>query len=270
MADPKQPEASQQPDLEESTNVTEAHAALLEANAAATREKHLRENGMEPVSLWIILATGFVLLVGGAVLGAGGSLFNYDPYLTDYVQAEPPGGAVSGPVTGPILVALSKNGEKVYSRCIGCHQPDGNGQPGAFPPLAGSEWVTGDTEALAMIILNGLAGPIEVKGQTWNLNMAAQMPLDALELASVMTFVRNSFGNETGDVVSPGMAAAALEIYRERSGGSTTPPQVTQDELKSNHASMLSGEAMDPATVVDFETLEPVGDATPEASEAAE
>ncbi|NNC89510.1 MAG: c-type cytochrome [Akkermansiaceae bacterium] len=261
MAETNHNDDSQRPDLDDTTNVAKAHAELFEASAAAAREKQVRENGMEPVSLWIFLVTGFVLLVGGAVLGTGGNLFNYSPFPSNYVQLEPPGGGDTGPVTGPIVKALSQNGGKVYGRCIGCHQPDGNGQPGAFPPLAGSEWVTGDTQALAMIIMNGLKGPIEVKGQTWNLNMAAQMPLDAVELASVMTYIRNSFGNDSGDVVTPGMAAAALEVYKERAAGSSTPPQMTAEELKAEHAKMLPGEKMDPQTIVNFETLEPVGGA---------
>jgi hypothetical protein len=89
------------------------------------------------------------------------------------------------------------------------------------------------------------------------------MPLSALELASVMTYIRNSFGNETGDVVTPEMGAAALEIYKERAAGASLPPQTTEAELLADHAKMLPGEQMDPATVVDLETFEPVG--SPEA-----
>lgn len=248
------------PDLDESTNVVESHAKIEGTFAAASREKRVRENGMEPVSLWIFLTSALVLLVGGAVLGNSRALFNYSPFPQDYVQDAPPGGVESGPITGPIIEALSRNGSKVYSKCAGCHQPDGKGDGANFPPLAGSEWVQGDTEALAMIILNGLKGEIQVAGKTWNSNMAPQY-MGALELASVMTYIRNSFGNSTGDVVTVAQAEEALRIYEERAGGSSLPEQVTQDELLAEHAKMLSGESMAPETVVDFETLQPVEEA---------
>ncbi len=69
-----------------------------------------------------------------------------------------------------------------------------------------------------------------------------------------MTYVRNSFGNATGDVVTPDQAAKALEI----AGAAPAGIQITEAELKSDHDKMLEGEPIDPATVVDLETLQPV------------
>lgn len=236
--------------------MADAHAPLDSSLAAASREKRVRENGMEPVSLWVFLASSLVLLVSGGVLGKS-ALFDYDPVPEDYVQAEAPGGGDTGPITGPILVALNKNGSKVYSKCSGCHGTNGLGDGANYPPLGGSEWVTGDTQSLAMILLNGLKGEITVAGKVWNSNMPSQMPLNAVELASVMTYIRNSFGNETGDVVSVAQAEEAIKIYKERAGGASLAPQSTQDELLKDHAKMLPGESMDPETVVDFESLQP-------------
>ncbi|NIP95888.1 MAG: hypothetical protein GWO24_21625, partial [Akkermansiaceae bacterium] len=88
MADSPQPADPTRPDLEESTNVAEAHAGLLESGAAQSREKRLQESGLEPVSLWVFLASAVVLLVGGAVMGAGGRLFDYNPMPSGYVRAE--------------------------------------------------------------------------------------------------------------------------------------------------------------------------------------
>ena len=255
------PSDPKRPDLEESTNVAEAHAAILETASAASREKRLEENGLEPVSLWIFLASAVVLLVGGAVMGAGGNLFDYNPKYKDYVRAEYKGAGESGPVTDTLMNAMMRRGAKVYSKCAGCHQASGSGAPGVAPPLAGADWVTGNTEKLAMIILNGLQGPIDVNGQTWTLNMPAQMPIDKVELAAVMTYIRNSFGNETGDVVTPEQAAAAIELSKERAGGAPLGPQTTAAELKEKHDRMLPGDPLDPNTIVDVETLEPAGDA---------
>lgn len=260
MPDSNQTAANQRPDLEESTNVAVSHGMVLQDISATKREKRIREDGMEPVSLWIVLGSAFVLLIAGGVLGAGGDLFDYGELRTDgYVRAAAPGGGDDVKLTAPMLTALSKNGAKVYSKCNGCHQSTGMGDGAQYPPLGGSEWVTGDTEALALIILNGLQGEISVAGKTWNGQMPAQGPMNAVELASVMTYVRNSFGNATGDVVTPEMAAAAIEISKERADGAPIGPQLTAAELKE-HAKMLPGEKVDPQTLVDIETLEPVGD----------
>lgn len=259
MADSNQPAESRHPDLEDRTNVAESHGAVLKDMSAANREKRLREDGTEPVSLWIILGSAFVLLVAGGVLGAGGGLFNYHELRVDgYVREAAPGGGDSVPLTAPAMTAFSKNGAKIYSKCIGCHQSSGMGDGANYPPLGGSEWVEGDTEAIAMIILNGLQGEITVKGKTWNSTMAPMGPMSPTELASVMTYVRNSFGNTSGDVITIEMAANAIKISKERAGGAPLGPQMTAAELKDKHARMLPGEAMDPNTVVDLETFEPV------------
>ncbi|MFP6856018.1 MAG: cytochrome c [Roseibacillus sp.] len=254
MADSNQPADPKRPDLEESTNVAEAHASLIETGAAQAREKRIQESGMEPVSLWVILASAVVLLVGGGVLAAGGKLFDYDPQPEGYIRADFDEGGEKVAVIGPLLDAMMKRGKKIYTaKCNGCHQSTGEGDGSQFPPLAGSEWPQGNTERLAMIILNGLKGPITVKGRVWKQDMSPPGIVDKTELAAVMTYVRNSFGNSIGDVVTPAQAASALEIMKTR-----TPGQVTAAELNANHDKMLEGEAMDPTTIVDFETLEPV------------
>lgn len=259
MSDPHQNSDSGRPDLDEGINVAEAHGAVLEDSAAVARERRVRENGMEPVSLWVIVSSAFVLLVAGGVLSTGGGLFDYDQYRVDnYVQRTAPGGGDSGPVTMPIIDALAKNGAKTYALCSGCHGPGGAGDGAQYPPLTDSEWVTGNTETLAMIILHGVKGEITVAGRTWNTpgGMPAQAISDPVALASLMTYLRNGLGNSTGDVVTPEMAATALKIAEER-----PPGQVTVADLKAEHAEMLPGETMDPGTIVDLETLEPVGTA---------
>lgn len=98
---------------------------------------------------------------------------------------------------------LFVKGEEIYKRegfCITCHQPDGNGLSASqFPPLAGVEWVTGNQERLIKITLKGIMGPIDVKGKKY----PGQVPmtpfggmLDDEEIAAVLTFIRNAFGNK--------------------------------------------------------------------------
>ena len=251
MADSKQPADSRRPDLEETTNVVEAHATLLETGTAQAREKRIAETGMEPVSLWVFVASAVVLLVGGGVLGAGGKFFDYNPHPQNYTRPEFVSDADTGPTIGPILEALTKRGKNIYAKCSGCHGSTGSGDGNQFPPLAGSDWVTGNTERFSQIILNGLSGPIDVDGKTYNGNMPAQSPLTAAELAAVMTFVRNKF-NDVGDIVTIEQAANAIKIFEARPQG-----QITVKKLNANHDKMLEGESIDPATTVDFETLKP-------------
>jgi len=253
MTDSQTPNDSR-PDLDETINVSEAHAALQDSNSAVGREKSLHENGMASVSLWLILISGIVVLVAGSVMGQGGSFFGYNELVKkDYTRAKSPVKDDVPPDPVPVLAFLRKEGQKLYqSSCNSCHQPNGSGGAG-FPPLAGSEWVIGNTERLAMIIHNGVGGPIEVKGQTYNANMAAiGATFGPKELASIMTYIRSSWGNDAS-MVTPQMAEEALRISKERGGKPTTA-----DELNKNHDKMLPGDTLDPETLFDPETWEPV------------
>lgn len=92
-------------------------------------------------------------------------------------------------------------GEKIYvTYCSPCHQRNGQGSPGRYPPLAGVDWVTGDTERLINIILNGLEGPIEVKEEGYNSLMPQHSFLKNEEVASVLTYIRQAFGNNASAI----------------------------------------------------------------------
>ena len=251
MANSQHTNKIDRPDLEDSTNVVEKHEKLVEISASQARENQISETGMEPVSLWVFLASAIVLLIGGGVLGAGGKLFSYSPHPEGYTRPDFASDADTGPTIGPILEALTKRGKNIYAKCSGCHGSTGNGDGNQYPPLAGSEWVTGNTGRLAQIILNGLSGPIDVAGKTYNGNMPAQAPLTAAELAAVMTYIRNEF-NDVGDVVSMEQAASAIKVHEGRPQGA-----ITVKELDADHNQMLEGEAIDPSTSVNFETLQP-------------
>ena len=249
------PTDPKRPDLDESMNVAAAHDEIAREHATTVREKRVRENGMEPISLWVILVAGLIAMIGGSLVGMGPGVFSMGQLVREgYTTAPPPsGGAVEIP---PMAAkdALIKRGAQVYNKCIGCHQGNGLGDGSNYPPLAGSEWVTGDNQQLAMIILHGLKGNISVNGQMWT---GKQMPaqgagMTAQDLAAVMTYVRNSWGN-TADIVSPAQAQAALDLTRSASG------QTTVEELKAEHAKTLEGEKLEPDTMVEYETLQPAG-----------
>lgn len=246
---------SHKPDLEESTNVAEAHGRVLDGAAAASREKLIRENGTEPVPVWVFLLCAVALLVGGSVLGSGGSFLGYGELVkTGYMTGEPPksiGGVAEA--SGAALAVYTKVGKSVYAQCAGCHGATGAGQ-GDIPPLAGSEWVTGNTHLAATALIHGLNGPIQVAGQTYNGNMGSQAAtMTPKDLAAVLTYIRNSFGNETGDIVTVEMAEAAFAAADERGGG-----QVTASELREKYDKMLPGAELDPTTIISFDDLQPI------------
>jgi cytochrome c oxidase subunit 2 len=98
------------------------------------------------------------------------------------------------------LIAL---GEQVYaSHCAMCHGPQGQGVPGAFPALAGSKLVTGPIKGHLQRVLHGKEG-------TAMAAFGEQLP--AADIAAVITFERNSWGNHAGDVLQPAQVVAAMQ-----------------------------------------------------------
>ncbi len=103
-------------------------------------------------------------------------------------------------------LALFSKGKEVYNKegyCVTCHQADGNGLTASgFPPLSGTEWVTGDQVRLVKVILKGLMGPIEVNGKQYE-GMVPMTPFEGLsddDVAAVATYIRNSFGNSASPI----------------------------------------------------------------------
>jgi len=95
---------------------------------------------------------------------------------------------------------LMTKGEAVYNKvCAACHQATGQGIPGVFPALAGSKIATGDQAAHINIV---------VHGKTGTAMQAFGEQLNAVDLAAVITYERNAFGNDTGDMVQPSDIAA--------------------------------------------------------------
>ena len=92
-------------------------------------------------------------------------------------------------------------GNDVYSKyCVTCHQADGAGIPGAFPTLQDTEWVNGDKGRLIRLVLRGMQGPIEVKGESFSNVMTPHDFLSDAQVAAVITFVRQGFSNNSDEV----------------------------------------------------------------------
>lgn len=115
-------------------------------------------------------------------------------------------------------------GKALYARegaCGTCHQPDGKGLPASgFPSLAGTNWVLGNEDRLIKVVLNGLYGPMEVLGTKY----PGQVPMTPFgnmlkddEIAAVLTYVRNSFGNKAS-AISPDKVKAVRAATKDKTG----------------------------------------------------
>ncbi|MFT5642872.1 MAG: mono/diheme cytochrome c family protein [Janthinobacterium sp.] len=120
------------------------------------------------------------------------------------------------------------DGKQIYGgKCAACHQATGLGVAGVFPPLAGSEWVTGDEVVLTNILLHGVNGEMVVKGNTYNGAMPAWKSMSDGELAAVLTFIRAEWGN-TGAPVQEATIKAQRAATKDR-----TQPYNGGKDLKS-------------------------------------
>jgi mono/diheme cytochrome c family protein len=119
-------------------------------------------------------------------------------------QASMAPAATSGTNTTP-----AAGGAHIYqTNCSSCHQLNGQGTPGAFPPLASNPAVTGDPAKVIHIVKYGLTGAVSVDGKTYNGMMPAWgTQLSDADLASAITYVRTAWGNQ-GSAVSTAQVSA--------------------------------------------------------------
>ena len=113
----------------------------------------------------------------------------------------------------PIDPAVMELGKAQFLVCGACHGQNGEGGP-IGPPIAGSEWVTGPVSNLIRIQLRGLQGPITVAGKEYNFpaGMAALAYQNDEQIAAVLTYIRNSFGNKAPAVKPEQVAALRSEV----------------------------------------------------------
>lgn len=98
-------------------------------------------------------------------------------------------------------------GKKVYQTyCASCHMMSGKGAPGMNPPLIETDWVLGDKERLIKVILNGLNEPIEIKGEIYQNIMTTHAFLSDQQIADVLSYIRNSWGNEASNITTEEVA----------------------------------------------------------------
>ena len=156
------------------------------------------------------------------------ALVAQDPTVVAKLQAA--AGPAPAPAAAPAAPAAASNvfvkasdeqmkrGAAVYARtCIACHQPTGLGLPPVFPPLANAPIVAGNPELPVKFILQGLMGPITVNGMTYNSMMPPVAGVSDADIADVLTYVRQSFGNQANAVT-----ADQVKAIRAATAGRTT------------------------------------------------
>src|SRR5262249_40207069 len=110
--------------------------------------------------------------------------------------------------TAAPMKAPGATGDTLYKTyCIGCHQAEGQGMPGTFPPLAKSDYLMGDASRVIETVLNGLNGPIQVNGENYNGTMPPMGHLKDEEIADILSYVRSSWGNAEAPIPAADVAA---------------------------------------------------------------
>ena len=184
----------------------------------------------EPVSsrstmpMWIVVLTLVLFFLGMVYFDHHSGWFNsqvYGPYASaqELESYQPKSGEA----------AMLAHGKLRYDQVCGlCHGLNGEGKPGQAPPLADSEWVnTKGFERLVHIPLEGLGGQLTVKGQTWSLSMPAMgASMSDADLADVLTYIRNSWGNK-------GSAVTADDVKAIRAKIGAHPQPLTVETLKA-------------------------------------
>ncbi len=181
--------------------------SLQEVHASLMRKREEKSEGFPIMPIMIVFFFSALMLVGGIYMANFGGRF--DPMVFDETK---------GPLAAPDeedpeeldVVAL---GSRVYQQnCQACHQADGQGVPGAFPPLVETEWVTGSEERLVRVVLHGLQGPIEVRGEEYSGVMAPFGHLSDQNVAAVLTYIRQEWGNDASEVSEETVAEIRREV----------------------------------------------------------
>jgi len=143
------------------------------------------------------------------------------------------------------IAAQVKSGESVYQTvCLACHQADGKGLPGAFPPLAGSDYLLGDKDRAVGVVVRGLEGEVVVNGIKYNSVMPAMTQLSDQEIADALTYAMNSWGNQGGAISVAQVAAVRAKAAAEpKTAASPTQHPITTAELKYQGAPSPAGAA---------------------------
>lgn len=191
-----------------------------------------------PWFLWVTVAT--MLFWAGWYIGRRGGTFDSRTHV-EYAEVGLTASAAGDTAASGPVDALAE-GKRIFgANCVACHQTTGLGVAGAFPPVVGSEWVTGKQSTLVRILLNGLGGPVKVKGVTYNGAMPAwKESLSDADIAYVLTYLRQWSPN-----AAPAVDAAVVTTLRTQHDARTAP--WTESELRALEQAAPASAPVDPA-----------------------
>jgi mono/diheme cytochrome c family protein len=195
-------------------------ASLQELHAERFAEKEEPAVGFSPVPVFMIMLFTALTFWSAIYIGAHAGGFQWNVWDANWRPSD----AAS---TAPEPPDPLKIGARVYKNsCQQCHGPEGKGVPGTYPPLSGSLWVVGNPSRPVSILLCGLNGPGTIMDNSYNGSMPPLgQSLKDLEISSVLTFVRQAFGN-TGAPVDESLVAQLRASIGTR--GPMTPSEVLQ------------------------------------------
>ena len=195
---------------------------IFELHRQALRERPDPSEGLERPPWWLWVISIILIFWAGFYIGRYGGVFGPEVHMLSRSEKT----AVQPPAVTTETKEPAADGGAVYARiCVTCHQSNGLGVPGAFPPLAGSELLLGDAEIPIKIVLHGLQGSVKVKGNTYNGVMPAWgTQLSDAEIAAVLTYARSSWGNS-----APEVETETVEALRKETSERTA--SFTVDEL---------------------------------------
>lgn len=176
------------------------------------REASEPRDGFEPVPVWLIFLYFGIVMWCGIYLGLYSGGFEANRYSHE-VGVVADADLINAEVDAPAdPIAL---GKRLYNNCVACHQSNGEGVAGQFPPLVGASWLLDDKATPVRILLNGLGGPIEVRGETYNANMPAfGARFSDQEIAAVLTYVRQAWSNDAPPIGSEFVNAVRQQTIR--------------------------------------------------------
>ena len=189
----------------------------------------LSKNKHEPTKNFLIAPLVFVFVFGCLIFVCSIQL----SLTTNSFQLHPPVEVVELTPEEKEALRLERkilSGEKIFAaRCASCHQANGLGIEGQFPPLANSEWVSADPKVISNIILKGLKGEIIVNGKKYGTSAAVNMaavPISDREIANVSTYVRQAWNNNSSEVTEELVSEVRAETASKQD-------QWVGDELRS-------------------------------------
>lgn len=168
-------------------------------NRSQQRENADPEESIRPIPLTAAVITLVMVLFGV------GYIFLSEPLAHSALGDQRTLADLSGPARAPAGAAV--DGKALFAaQCVACHQASGQGVPGVFPPLDGSEWVNGKPRVLANILLHGVSGKLVVAGKSYDGAMPSFAHLGDAELAALASHIRGNWSNQA-EALSPELFA---------------------------------------------------------------